>query len=610
MARRLISLLAAAVVCTSPAAKGDEPPKPRRIYLDEYRPESSLKTALEAPRSAKFPCVNVHFHPGKLTAAQIDAAVAAMDETNVAVSVSLDGQASAKFSEHSHALLDRHPGRFVVFVRMDYVGDGRADDPRTWDVTKPEFGQRMADRLSEAVRLGACGLKLPKSLGLTIRGADGKLISPDDARFDAVWQRAGELGIPVIWHCADPVAFFRPLDERNERYEELSRHFDWSFHGGDFPKHQDLIDARNRVIERHPKTQFICAHFADIPEDLEKLGGYLDRYPNMAIEFGARISELGRQPFTARDFFLKYPDRILFGTDGVPPVSELVPHFQMLETRDEYFPYEDGEIPPQGFWRIYGLDLPDDVLRQVYFENAARIIPGVKAALDEYGKARPEAAAQLKKGSRSPARWEKDIATFEDEDRKGFKPGGVLFVGSSSIRLWDLEKSFPGQGYVNRGFGGCEASDVLHFARRIVLPRKPDVIVYYAGDNDIASGKTAVRCADDFSAFVQAVHKELPKTRIVYLPIKASLSRWKMYHRQRAANTLIESACIDDPLLKFVDLVAPMLVADGTPDPSLFRDDGLHLNDKGYELWTSRLAPILNDLTSQAPQAEGSSTQR
>jgi lysophospholipase L1-like esterase len=607
MPRWLILLVVFTAASRAIVALGDDPAAPRRIYLDEYLPESSLKTQLHPPRRAKFPCVNVHFHPGKLNASQVDEAVAVMDEANVAVSVSLDGHASSKFAEHSHALLDRHPNRFVVFVRMDYVGDGQTDDPKSWDVTKPDFGVRMADRLTEAVRQGASGLKLLKSLGLTIRDADGKLIAPDDPRFDPVWQRAGELGIPVIWHCADPVAFFRPIDERNERHEELSRQLDWSFHGGDFPKHQDLIDARNRVIERHPSTTFICAHFADVPEDLEKLGGYLDRSPNMFVEFGARISELGRQPFTARAFFLKYPDRILFGTDGVPPATELVPHFQMLETRDEYFPYEDDPFPPQGSWRIYGLDLPDDVLRQVYFENAARIIPGVKSALEKYGEAHPEAAAQLKKGSRSPARWEKEIAKFDEEDRKGFRTGGVLFVGSSSIRLWDLEKSFPGKSYVNRGFGGCEASDVLHFTRRIVLPRKPDVVVFYAGDNDIASGKTAVRCADDFAAFAAMIHQELPKTHIVYLPVKASLSRWKLFHRQRAANTLIESICIDDPLAEYVDLVTPMLGADGTPEPTLFLDDGLHLNDKGYELWTSRLAPLLNDLAARPAADAGSS---
>jgi len=293
------------------------------------------------------------------------------------VSVSLDGRAGAKFAAHYQKLTKRHPGRFVVFVRMDYIGDGNPDKPDTWDVHKPGFGLRMADRLSESVKQGASGLKLIKDLGLYLRDKQGKLIKPDDKRFDPVWQRAGELNIPVLWHCADPIAFFTPIDEKNERWEELYRHPEWSFYGKDFPQHQELIDARNRVIARHKETTFICAHMASNPEDLAKLGGYLDQYPNMNVEIAARVAELGRQPFTARKFFIKYADRILFGTDGVPPVSELIPHWRFLETWDENFPYEDNPFPPQGLWNIYGLGLPDTVLRKIYYENANRLIPGV-----------------------------------------------------------------------------------------------------------------------------------------------------------------------------------------------------------------------------------------
>ena len=373
------------------SATADEPapPRGRRIYLDEFRPTSELKVPEHPLKRAKFPCVNVHTHPFQLTDAELDEMVQVMDEANIAVSVSLDGRAGPRFAEHAQRLATRHPGRFVVFVRMDYIGDGNPDDPATWELHRPDFGVRMADRLTAAVRQGAAGLKLLKDLGLKHRDLAGRLIAPDDPRFDPVWERAGELGIPVLWHCADPVAFFRPIDERNERWEELHRHPEWSFHGGDFPSHQELIDARNRVIARHPRTKFICAHMADVPENLAQLGEYLDRYPNMHVEIAARISELGRQPYTARRFFLKYADRILFGTDGVPPMSELIPHFQLLETWDEYFPYEDNPFPPQGLWRIYGIGLPDDVLRMVYHENAARLIPGVRSAV-EAATSRPD----------------------------------------------------------------------------------------------------------------------------------------------------------------------------------------------------------------------------
>lgn len=371
----LVLLLGCALVFSAdqPAEKST-----RRIYLDEFRPRSELKAPAHLIERAKFPCVNVHTHPGRLTDKQLDEMVAAMDASNIAVSVSLDGRIGPELSRQLEKYKQRHPGRFVVFVRMDFQGDGTRDKPETWAIHKPGFGLRMADRLSDAVKRGAAGLKLTKMLGLYLRDPAGKLLKVDDPRFDPVWQRAGELGIPVLWHAADPVAFFRPSDEQNERWEELYRHPEWSFHGRDFPQHQEIIDARNCVIARHPQTKFICAHMADIPEDLAKLGGYLDRFPNMSVEIAARVAELGRQPYTARKFFLKYADRILFGTDGVPPVSELIPHWRFLETWDENFPYEDNPFPPQGFWNIYGIGLPDDVLRKVYYENALRLIPGLE----------------------------------------------------------------------------------------------------------------------------------------------------------------------------------------------------------------------------------------
>jgi predicted TIM-barrel fold metal-dependent hydrolase len=378
--------LLAACLTVVPAFAGDPPgtERPRRIYLDEFRPVPALKTEEHILTRAKFPCVNVHSHPGGLTSRQIDEMVAVMDEANIAISVSLDGGFGKPFGQHYGQLLRRYPDRFVVFLRIDYVGEGNKENPAEWDVHQPGYGQRMADRLTEAVRLGACGLKVWKDLGLTLKDKDGKLISPDDSRFDPVWERAAELGIPVLWHCADPMAFFKPISEHNERWEELYRHPEWSFSGDQFPSHQQLIEARNRVIERHPKTTFICAHMGEVSEDLARLGTYLDRYPNMNVEIAARISELGRQPYTSRKFFLKYADRILFGTDAVPPMSELIPHFRFLETWDEYFPYEDNPFPPQGFWNIYGIGLPDDVLKKVYNENAARLIPTVAKKLESY----------------------------------------------------------------------------------------------------------------------------------------------------------------------------------------------------------------------------------
>lgn len=373
----------------------EDPLTPKRIYLDEFRPRPELRTEEHLLTKAKFPCVNVHSHPDKLSDAEVAEMVQVMDESNIAVSISLDGQAGPHFAEQMQRFVQKYPGRFVMFVRMDYLGDGNPDDPSTWEMHRPDFGVRMADKLSEAVKLGAGGLKLLKDLGLKHKDSSGKLIAPDDSRFDPVWQRAAELGVPVLWHCADPVAFFRENSVQNERWEELYRHPEWSFHDADLSHlppptklpqgvpaaHRQLIEARNRVIARHPQTQFICAHMADLPEDLAQLDEYLTQYPNMHVEISARVSELGRQPYTARKFFLKHSDRILFGTDGVPPVSELVPHWRFLETFDEDFPYEDNPFPPQGLWNICGIGLPDDVLRKVYSVNAARLIPAVKRSM-------------------------------------------------------------------------------------------------------------------------------------------------------------------------------------------------------------------------------------
>lgn len=375
------SLLLASFMGIGFAQPPSETP-PRRLYLDEFRPESMLAVPSHPLTQARLPCVNVHTHPARLTPDELQSLAAAMDAANVAVSICLDGETGSRFLELQQRLEQHAPGRFVIFLRMDYIGDGDRADPGSWDVHDEDYGLRMADQLTEAVRLGAAGLKLLKDLGLGVRDQEGGLIRPDDARFDPVWQRAGELGIPVLWHCADPLAFFQPIDERNERYEELSRHPDWSFHGADFPSHAELIAAQLRVIERHPETTFICAHMANLPEDLAQLGAALDRYPNMYVETSARVAELGRQPYTAREFFLKYADRILFGTDGPGTADKLNPQFRFLETNDEYFPYVDdpARFPPQGLWNIYGIGLPDEVLRKVYYENAERLIPGVKDA--------------------------------------------------------------------------------------------------------------------------------------------------------------------------------------------------------------------------------------
>ena len=364
----------------------------RQLLLENFRPAPQLKVARHEVARARFPVVDVHTHFGvkfRGGADELEAWVRLMDRSNIAVCISLDGKWDELLEEHAQLLWTRHRDRFAIFVNIDWRGAGQADDPATWDCHRPDFARRVAAQLTAAKARGACGLKLFKQFGLAIKNPDGSLVRIDDHRWDGIWQACGELGFPVLIHTADPAAFFEPIDERNERWEELHRRPDWSFHGPQFPRREDLLAALNRVLERHPKTTFIGAHVANNAEDLAAVGRWLDRYPNLYVEIASRIGELGRQPFTARRFFLQYQDRILFGTDGPWPEERLRLYWRFLETQDEYFPYSEKPFPPQGFWNIYGLNLPEDVLRKVYHENAVRIIPGVKERFQRFDKRQP-----------------------------------------------------------------------------------------------------------------------------------------------------------------------------------------------------------------------------
>jgi len=257
--------------------------------------------------------------------------------------------------------------------------------------TSPGFGERMADDLERRVEAGARGLKIFKELGLRHRDAADRLIPVDDPRLDPLWAKAGALGVPVLIHTADPVAFFQPLDEHNERWEELRLHPDWHFGGPGFPGHDDLLAQRNRVIERHPETTFIGAHLGNYPEDLAYVDRCLDRYPNFYVDTSARIGEIGRHPpEEVRAFFLKHQDRILFGTDltlgwGAFEEEEAeredldtfyTAHWRFFETDEPQVEYPG--YPIQGRWKVDCLGLPDGVLEKLYVANARRLIPGLQ----------------------------------------------------------------------------------------------------------------------------------------------------------------------------------------------------------------------------------------
>lgn len=340
---------------------------------------------------ASFPVVDVHTHffvKGRHDADLLERYVEMMDRNNIALCVSLDATLFKRLDEHCNFLWSRYRDRFVVFANIDFQGEGEADRPATWSCNQPDFVRKIVEKLKNSHHDGTLsGLKFFKDFGLRYRNADGSLLAIDDPRWDPIWVVCGELGLPIIMHTADPSAFFEPVTPSNERFFELNVHPNWSFAAPEFPARKELHAARNRVVAKHSKTTFIAAHLGNDGEDLAELGGWLENYPNLVVEFASRINELGRQPYTARRFFEKFQDRILFGTDGPWPEARLRIYWRFLESWDEYFDYSEKQPPPQGNWRIYGLGLDPSILQKIYSANAARIIPGVHEKLSKFQKA-------------------------------------------------------------------------------------------------------------------------------------------------------------------------------------------------------------------------------
>ncbi|NLG72440.1 MAG: amidohydrolase family protein [Chloroflexi bacterium] len=342
-----------------------------QLRLIDYRPRPKLvvpETHIEKPR---FPVIDAHNHLGELFGRSWDRRplpelLDLLDEAGVQMLGDLDGGWG---EEILHRHLDQFkaaaPERFQVFGGVDWS---------QWEVHGDGFGEWAAKRLEAQVRRGAQGLKIWKPFGLQVRDPAGRLAPIDDTRLAPIWEKASELRIPVIIHIADPVAFFDPIDQYNERIEELAAHPDWSFYGPRFPSFQALMEQFERLIASHPATTFIGAHVGCYAENLGWVSRMLTHYPNFYIDISARIGELGRQPYSARRLFLQFPDRILFATDTAPDLDIYRIYYRFLETGDEYFSYDTGEVPAQGRWRIYGLHLPDDVLEKVYYLNARRIL--------------------------------------------------------------------------------------------------------------------------------------------------------------------------------------------------------------------------------------------
>ncbi len=360
-----------------------EPP----LRLSEFEPRSMLQVAESHVPRARFPVIDFHTHITVSARSTNGVALAAervslgsphellavMDRKNIRSMVNLTGGYGQGLAD-TIAKYDRaYPDRFFSFTEPCY---------EHWkDLNYPQL---QADAIAQAHQQGTRGLKILKTLGLYLREdiTTGALVKIDDRRLDPMWDCCAQLGMPVAIHVADPLAFFTPTDRFNERYEELSNHPDWSFYGRDFPSVKELLEARNRVFARHPKTQFVVLHVGNCAENLVSVSENLDQFPNVSVDIAARIGELGRQPRTARKFFDKFQDRILFGTDATPHGNEVPQqifddrlyeiYYRFLETDDEYFDYAPAEVPPQGRWRIYGINLPEVILRKIYFDNAAR----------------------------------------------------------------------------------------------------------------------------------------------------------------------------------------------------------------------------------------------
>lgn len=338
----------------------------RELKLRDWQPRSMLKTKVTRINLPKFPVIDVHNHLGggaaTLTPDRVKKYLQEMDDAGVRTVVNLDGGWDAKLKETVAALDQAHPGRFLTFALIDMSGFDQDD----WTA-------REVERLRMGFEAGAKGLKFHKSLGLNYRDKNGKLISVDDPKLDPIWALCGEMKRPVMIHRADPAAFFTPLDKYNERWHELNDHPNWLFHGKDFPTREQLLESCRKVIAKHTKTIFIGAHFGNNSEDLEFVGNWLDQLPNYYVDIDARINELGRQPYTCRKFFLKYQDRIMFGSDTTPKADAYRLYYRFLETDDEYFDTAESHHR-QGFWMIYGIYLPEDVLEKIYYKNAQRVL--------------------------------------------------------------------------------------------------------------------------------------------------------------------------------------------------------------------------------------------
>lgn len=335
------------------------------ISLTDYIPKSMLELEEHHIEKPKFSVIDAHNHLGirgkDWAVPDVDKLVFDMDSCGVKAIVNVDGGWGEQLKENLQRYKERYPNRFAVFAWIN------------WQDVDEDFGKKAAKQLEECINMGAQGLKISKALGLRVKNKSGKLLRADDEILKPIWEKASKLNIPVLYHIADPIAFFKPLDRYNERWEELAEHPNWHFYGEEFPSFMELMEQQQNLVKNNPDTVFISAHVANYAENLRWVSDFMNDCPNLYIDISERIAELGRQPYTSREFFIEHQDKILFGIDVYTEPEWYRVYYRFLETADEYFNYGLQEIPRQGRWMIYGIHLSNEVLKKVYHQNAEKL---------------------------------------------------------------------------------------------------------------------------------------------------------------------------------------------------------------------------------------------
>ena len=334
--------------------------------IEEYSPKSTLIVPQHPVKRSKYPFIDVHNHQFDMPIKNLPMLVSEMDSLNMGFMINLSGFRGLYLQKSLENIKKNAPTRFGLFINIDFE-----------NIDNKNFSETQVALIDSAVIGGVIGLKVYKSLGLTSRDNKGDRIAINDSRLDPIWKACGDNNIPVLIHSGEPASFWNPKDKFNERWLELrqkpNRYRDPEIN----PSFEEVMAEQHDVFKKHPNTTFINAHLGWMGNDLDRLGEHLDLYPNVLTEIGAVLAEIGRQPIKANQFFTAYQDRILFGKDSYN-VSEYYTYFRVLETNDEYFEYYRKR---HAHWRMYGLALPDSILKKLYYKNALKIFPKIDSNL-------------------------------------------------------------------------------------------------------------------------------------------------------------------------------------------------------------------------------------